>query len=336
MPALHPGPATDDPVTRYLATFDRLRARKRWSTDTATFRFVALALGAAGAGVDFDHLEKVATGLRRRARWTSPLKSEIRYVVAAMIVRRGLSPQDVHERVFEARDAFKAQRLPSRGTGPTLAALVLALRSEGRAVPARHVERLASIYRRWRNDHFWLTSANDLPAAALHAGRNEPVEVVTADVERAYARLRELGFRRGNPLQLVSHLLAVDPRGTDAAVQRFAVVAERLRDARERVGSGRYDEVALLALAQETPERAVRRVLAYRDRLRAAKPRPSKDLAFSLAAGIELAEDSARAGRDGAGDLAALQAIRDILDAQQAATIAAISASSAAASSSGS
>jgi len=77
-------------------------------------------------------------------------------------------------------------------------------------------------------------------------------------------------------------------------------------------------------------------VLAYRDRLRAAKPRPSKDLAFSLAAGIELAEDSARAGQDGAGDLAALQAIRDILDAQQAATIAAISASSAAASSSGS
>ena len=336
MPALGPDPATTDPVARYLATFDRLRARKRWSTETATFRFVALALGATGAGVDFDHLEEVATGLRKRARWTSPLKSEIRYVVAAMIVRRGLRPHAVHDRVFEARDAFKAQRLPSRGTGPTLAALLLALRSEGRAVPSRQVERLASIYRRWRKDHFWLTSANDLPAAALHAGRNEAVEVVTADVERAYERLREVGFRRGNPLQLVSHLLAVDPRGTDAAVQRFAVVAERLRDAGERVGSGRYDEVALLALTQETPERAVRRVLAYRDRLRAAKPRPSKDLAFSLAAGIELAEDSARASHDGAGDLAALQAIRDILDAQQAATIAAISASSAAASSSGS
>ena len=80
----------------------------------------------------------------------------------------------------------------------------------------------------------------------------------------------------------------------------------------------------------------VDRVLAYRDRLRTAKPRPSKDLALSLAAGIELAEDSARASHDSAGDLAALQTIRDILDAQQAATIAAISASSAAASSSGS
>ena len=328
--------AIADPVARYLETFERLRARKRWSTETATFRFVALALGAAGEAVDYDRLEEAAAGLRKRARWTSPLKSEIRYVVAAMILRRGLDPADVHARVFEARDACKAQRIPSRGTGPTLAALLLALRSEGRPVPARHVERLASIYRRWRKDHFWLTSATDLPAAALHAGRDEAVEVVTADVERAYERLRELGFRRGNALQLVSHLLAVDPRGTDTAVQRFSLVAERLREARERVPTGRYDEVALLALTQEAPGRVVERVLGYRDRLRAAKPRPSKDLAFSLAAGIELAEDSARASHGSAGDLAALQAIRDILDAQQAATIAAISASSAAASSSGS
>ena len=322
--------ATADPVARYQETFDRLRARKRWSTDTDTIRFVALALGATGDEVNHDRLEQVAKGLRQRARWTSPLKSQIRYVVAAMILRRGLDPAEVHARVFEARDAFKTHGLPSRGTGPTLAALLLGLRSEGRAVPRRHVERLADIYRRWRQDHFWLTGATDLPAAALHAGRDESVDVVTADVERAYERLREAGFRRGNALQL---LLAVDPRGTDAAVQRFTVVAQRLKDARERVPTSRYDEVALLALTQETPGRVVDRVLGYRDRLRAKRPRPSKDLALSLAAGIELAEDSARASHDSAGDLAALQAIRDILDAQQAATIAAISASSAAASS---
>ena len=326
-------PPTPDPVARYLETFTRLRARKRWTTDTETVRFVALALGAAGADVDHDALEEVAKGLRQRARWTSPLKSEIRYVVAAMILRRGLEPVAVHTRVFEVRDAFRAHRLPSRGTGPTLAALLLALRSGGRAVPPRHVERLADIYRRWRRDHFWLTGATDLPAAALHAGRDASVEVVTADVERAYGNLREAGFWRGNALQLVSHLLAVDPRGTDTAVQRFTVVAARLRDEGERVTTSRYDEVALLALTEESPGRVVRRVLEYRDRLRAAKPRPDKDLAFSLAAGIELAEDGARASQGGAGDLAALQAIRDILDAQQAATIAAISASSAAASS---
>ena len=328
--------ATADPIARYLNTFERLRARKGWSTQTDTFRFVALTLGAAGPDIDYDRLEQAATGLRKRARWTSPLRSEIRYVVAAMILRRRLDPGEIHARVIETRDAFKPHKIPSRGIGPTLAALLLALHGEGRPVPQLHLERLSRIYRRWRKDHMWLTDANDLAAAALHASRNEAVDILTANIERAYDRLREAGFRRGNDLQLVSHLLAVDPRGTDTGVQRFSIVAERLKSAREHVRQSRYDEIAMLALTQETPARVVDRVLRFRDRLREAKPRPSKELAFSLAAGIELAEETGRATEQSAGDLAALQAIRAILDAQQAATMAAISASSAAAASSGS
>ena len=49
-------------------------------------------------------------------------------------------------------------------------------------------------------------------------------------------------------LQLVSHLLAVDPRGTDAAVQQFSRVADRMKHAGERVNSGRYDEIAIADL----------------------------------------------------------------------------------------
>ena len=319
-----------DPVTAYLETFDRLRTAKRWTTDTATYRFVALTLGAAGPDLSHHRLEEVAAGLRRRAGWTSPLRSELRYVVAAMILRRGLDPVVVHSQVVATRDRFREHGVKRRGTGATLAALLLALQAEGKRVPPPHFDRLARIYAQWRADHFWLTDANDLPAAALHAARKVSVESLTEDVRRAYARLRDAGFRRGNQLQLVSHLLAVDPRGADNAVQRFAVIADHLRKAGERIGTGRYDEIAVLALTQSPPGHVVDRVLGYRDRLRSAKPRPSKDIAFSLAAGVELAEDSEQAGERGTGDLAALQSIRAILDAQQAATIAAVSAGAAA------
>ena len=324
--------AGSDPIGAYLETFQRLRARKRWTTDTATYRFVALTLGAAGTRISHVRLEEAAAGLRRRAGWTSPLRSEIRYVVAAMILRRDLDAAKVHHQVMATRDRFGAHGIKRLGTGATLAALLLALQAEGKRVPKSHLDRLDRIYAQWRADHFWLTNANDLPAAALHAGRDVSVESLTEDVRRAYGRLHEAGFRRGNQLQLVSHLLAVDPRGADTAVQRFALVADRLRAAGERVGAGRYDEVAVLALTQGSPGQVVDRVLRYRDRLRSARPRPSKDIAFSLAAGIELAEDSEQAGERNAGDLAALQSIRAILDAQQAATVAAMSAASTASS----
>ena len=321
----NPG-ATGNTVARYLETFERLRATKRWSTHTTTFRFVALALGAAGPSVTYDRLESAAVALRKDAGVTSPLRSEIRYVVAAMILRRGLDTAVIHARLMEALELFRLHGLPRRGTGPTLAALLLALLREGHPVPTVQVERLSSIYERWGRDHAWLTNANDLPAAALHAGTDRDVRRLAAEVERAFDRLRELGFRSGNPLQLVSHLLAVDPRGTGTAVQRFKRIAERLEAEGEHVRPGRYDEMATLALTQETPAMVVDRTIRYRDRLRAERPRPARELAFSLAAGIVLAEDAEHAAERSAGDLAALQSIRAILDAQQAAMVAAISA----------
>ncbi len=316
---------TADPVAGYLETFERLRARKPWTVDTATSRFAALALGSAGPAIDCDRLEGTADGLRKRARRWSPLKSEIRYVVAAIILRRGLDPEQIQSRMFEMRSAFKMRKIPSRGDGPTLAALLLALHAEGRPAPERQFDRLAAIYRRWRKDRFWLTTANDLPAAALHAGRDEAVETLTAGVERAYERLRAAGFRRGNALQRVSHLLAVAPRGVDTGAQRFCQIADRLRSARERVGTGRYDGIAALALTRETAQPTVNRVLEYRDRLRAAKPRPSKNAAFSLAAGIALAQGGSSAVERSVGDLVALQSIQATLAERQAAVVTAVS-----------
>ena len=37
-----------------------------------------------------------------------------------MILRRGLDTTPIHECVFATRYAFKAHKVPSRGTGPTL------------------------------------------------------------------------------------------------------------------------------------------------------------------------------------------------------------------------
>ena len=159
-----------------------------------------------------------------------------------MILRRGQDPAAIHARVFETRDAFKAHKLPSRGIGATLAALLLALHHKAGPVPQQHIERLARIYRGWRREHRWLTSSSDLPAAALHAARDVPVEVLAAAVERAYTRLSDAGFRRGNQLQLVSRVAPSRPsaRRQAAAGEGGGVHAGRgHRVGRRRRGCGR-------------------------------------------------------------------------------------------------
>lgn len=102
-------------------------------------------------------------------------------------------------------------------------------------------------------------------------------------------------------------------------MERFRRIAERMQLSDRKVRAGRYDEVALLALTEEDTATLVERVLEYRERLRTARPRPGKDLAFSLAAGIALAADEAQEAERGAGDLAALHSLQAILNARHAA-----------------
>ena len=292
-----------------------------------------MTLGALDVPDPYAALEKAASDLKRGAGWTGPLQSSVRYVVAGMILRQGLPVKTVHAQVRKTREALRRRKVPRGRLQATLASLLLVLDSKGKPVSARTLDRTEQILRRWNDDHPWLTGADDLPAAALHALRDDSVESVAFQVERAYQRLRELRFRRGNPLQLVSHLLAFDPRGVDEAVSRFRRIVDRFGEKRMKIRTSRYDEAAILALSNLAPAAVVDRTLAYRDRLRAAPKRPSAEIAFSLAAGLVLAED-ARQATDGqrVSDLSQLRAAQAVIAAQQAAMVAAITASSAAAS----
>jgi hypothetical protein len=321
-----------DPVTSYLQTFEALRRQKRWSTNTMVLRFAALSLASAELSDPHAQLEKTASELRRRAGWFGPLRSDIRYMVAAMLLRRGLSAAKVHPQVVRTRKALRQYRLPRSSISATFAALLLVLHEDGAAVPVLHLQRMESIYQCWKQEHRFLTGQDDLPAAALHAVRDESAESLSQRVEEAYRSLHRAGFRRGNPLQLVSHIMALDGRGLVKAVERFRRITQSFQDGGMRISGARYDEVAILALLQEPPAKLAQQVLGYFESVRAARPRPGKEIAFSLAAGIALAAEARRL--EGAGSLPALnmlQNVQSILDAQAAAMAAAAAAAGAAA-----
>jgi hypothetical protein len=320
---------------RYLEVFDGLKRRKRWGTDTGALRFAALTLASAddGHGSLVERLEGAADELKANAGWSSPLKSSIRYPLAALILKKGARVSAVHGRVREVREAFRERKMPKGGLHEILAALILALHHGGGRVPVGSIDRVQRILSSWKEDHPWLTGKDDYPMAALHAVRDEGVEEGTRRVEAIYRALRKAGFRRGNQLQLASHMLAVGSGGPDRAARRFGALVKAFRDRSWRTTTSRYDEVAILCLCPGSPTELAREVLATMKRLReAARPRPSKDIAFSLATGIVLAARARQqAGLAAAGDIAAARMAQSVLEAQQAAMIAAAAASAGAA-----
>jgi len=316
-----------DSVERYLEVFEGLRRRKRWSTGINILRFAALTLAASDMADPDTDLEDTAKVLADEAGGFSPLSSAMRHAVAAILIRRGLDPVATVHRTKETLAAFKEFKLSRSGARPLLAALILVLDADGGAPSRDTIARLKAIIDRWKEDHRFLTGTDDYPMAAMHATRDVSVEQLGMEVEQIYQLLRKAKFSTGEQLQLASHLLLFSDQGPREAAQRFERTAKALKKAKQRVWQSHYDEVALLVLSGGHVDEVVPRVIEYRDRLRVVKPRPVADIAFSLAAGVVLAEEAEKMGKlEGAATAANLRAVQAIIEAQQAAMIACMAA----------
>ena len=318
-------------VREYLEIFEKLRKSRRWSTDVNVLRFAALILATVDVDEPHRRLEETATALRKQAGAFSPLSSPIRYAVAAMILKRELSPQVVHTRLKEVKTLFRQQHMKRGSTHEFLAALVLVLHAGGRPVPAYSVKRVKDILHRWNQDHPWLTGSDDYPMAALHATRDHSTEQVGRRVEKIYQRLHDLKFQRGNQLQLASHLLAISYDSPTELAGRFTAIRDALRAEGIKTHTSQYDEIALLSLTSGDPVYIAKRVTTIQRELLSVRPRPVKTIAFSLATGLLLAEEAEQEEMliDG-GDLATIRAAQAVLEAQQAAMVAVIASSTAA------
>lgn len=318
-------------IETYLEVFEALKRKKRWSTGTNILRFTALSLAAADLDDPAGDLEAAAGILKRKAGWFGPLNSPIRFAIAGMILRKGLQPARVHDRVMKTRERFRERKLPRGGIREVLAALLLVLQNENRPVPVSTIDRVKAILDRWKKDHWFLTGQDDYPMAALHAQRGEDVEGLAVRVESIYRQLRREKFSAGDPLQLASHILTLGSGGAEEAVRRFIEIRNAFRDEGLKVGPRWYDEVALLSMTSSSPVEIVRETVETMDRLRSIRPKPPREIAFSLATGVTMTA-YAREAEELADtrDLSAITAAQAILDAQAAAMVACMAATTAA------
>lgn len=326
----------DTAIRRYAADFEALKQRHRW-TNVTFLKLAAMSLATAEVKDGVDTVDAVAAELNEHASWTGPLGTPVRFVLAAMLVRRGLEPGPVSAAVEETQAAFAERKMSRGGAYPYLAAFLMVLEGDGAAPDAGAVARMAAILDHWKEAHPWLTGRDDYPMAALHALRQEDPIELSHRLEMTYSELHGRGFTRGNQLQLAAQVLAVGHLDGPGAAARFAAVAAALEARGEKVGASRYDEVALLSVLEGSPEALADEVLRLRDMLVEAEGGSwfkrvfaglSADLALSMAVSLLLAR--APAAESGLADQAAVALTQAALEAQQAAMVAVMAGSIAA------
>jgi len=330
----------DDPLERFCELYAAVFAEKRWFEDAGALRYAALSLASTAGrpGEIARRMRAAAEGLKERAGWFGALRSDVRFLVAASLVREGLDAGEFCDAVERGNALFKEQRLTPGKTSAysALAMLILMADSERGAVEPEQVARMRAIYDLMRGEHAFLTGRDDYPAAALLVCSGAPLEEIARRVEEAYSGLLRRGFSRGNPLQLATHVLFFNPCDDREALDRFRRLFDELRAQGLHMHAGDYADVALLSFLPQPAGDVARRVLADRRRIRELRPKADPEQSFDLACGTVflhfVRRDAASKPID---DVRALMHVHALLQAQQAAVIAASSGAAAAAVASG-
>lgn len=330
-----PLPVIDaDPLRRFLDVNAALEEDRRWSEGALPLRFAASTLVTApGEPAEVAvRVREMADELKERAGWFGVLRSSIRFLVAAMLYRDHLDATTFNDLWKELDDGLN-QRGLSRGHSHAVLSALILLRAGDGTIDRDHLDRMAEVFRGMKEHHPWITNRGDYAPCALLATTGATVPEMMQRIEAIYDGLRERGFSRGDKLQRASHLLFFSDEADQILVDRFAALWAAFEDAGLWMHQGDYDETAILAFLAGDPGEVTRTVLKHRESIAALRPRPGKEVSFTLACGTGFLE-LARGAYGDVADTSRLVQLQSLLDAQSAALIASTAASTAASASS--
>ncbi|MGI2850616.1 DUF4003 domain-containing protein [Bacillus cytotoxicus] len=317
-------------LEQYTSIYKQLKRELKWKTsDSRTGMMIAAMYTSSDKPFDLERFLQISHYIKSQVGMFSYLKSYHRFVVAATLDIHFTHYKTAFQQFLDLYERFIASGF-SRSIFTYLAAATL-LPDDREQYEAR-IQRSVKVYKRMKEDHFFLTSTSDYPLAVLLAGQQEEIEPLMDRVERLYQKLATSGLRKGNDLQFLSHILSLkkDIR-EDMLVARCTNIWNLFKQEKVKVKQMHYPAIGLLALLEDG-EKEVSSIRTFMEKLQGDKLfRWQTDTNILIAIQLFVSQK----GMEHQAANTGLQTMIEILiQAQQAAVIAAISASTAATSAS--
>ncbi|BCB02674.1 DUF4003 family protein [Bacillus sp. KH172YL63] len=310
-------------VDQYKDIYGQLKKSLRWKVaDSRSIMMVASLYVTSQRPFHLDRFLEISDYIKSEVGTFSTLKHDLRYTIAAMLDIRYDDPHTKFHDFHAVYDSLIDAGF-SRGAFSYIGAMTML--SEDAPTPL--AEHGMNVYKKMREKHFFLTGHSDYPFALLLAQREEDHESLIETIEDFYTQLHAAGFRKGNDLQSMSHILSLH-NGTnpDELVSRCARLFDLFKKEGIKTKAMFYPHIALLSYVDVNPG-LVTEVKALWDELNSEKLfKWQKDLNGMMAVTFLMSDKIEHT------DLLQAKlstAIETLIQAQQATMIATVSAVSA-------
>jgi hypothetical protein len=308
-------------MKRYTQIHTELKERFRWKVSDPSILMMAASLYITNnRSFDIERFNDVAEYIKKESGIFSPLRSQSRFTFAAMLDTRFENPKEMFPLFIAAYDVLVSAGF-SRNIFTYIAAMQL-VKTDSQDLGSLS-ERARSIYKKMREEHLFLTSHSDYPLAVMLAQNDCPADELIFHVENLYSKLSQNGFRKGNDLQSMSHILSLHENSSaDDLAAQSTVIFDHMKKEGIKPKSKFYPQIALLTF-MEKDLNTLTEIKEIWEQLNAEKAfKWKKDINFIMAVTFVVS--------DKIEDSSLLQAnlsttIEALIQAQQAASIAAIS-----------
>lgn len=232
-------------LTNYLDIYKILKKELRWKvTDNKIILTIANFYAMNDKPFHLERFFKIADEIKSQASLFSSMRSYSRFTTAAMLDINFDDPLKKVPELYHYYSKLREHKFPS-GVYTYLAASIL-LTNEERIQPSRVIPRAKEIYDEMKKEHIFLTGHEDYPLALLIAC--EEKHGMVEKIEQLYEDLNNNGLSKGNNLQFLSHILALNSDETpQKLVERSTYISDTLRQHQIRPKATYYPIIGLLA-----------------------------------------------------------------------------------------
>lgn len=215
----------------FVENRDLLRKKFKWE-NSYIYPVCANIFCARGVRADADKLLDAKHLLKDRTGVFSNFRGSLTLPVCSMLAAKS-APEQRLEAAMDNYKLLRGQFGPSSYLA--LAAFFLADMGVSGSRAQETAERGGRIYKRMKQEHRFLTSAEDSVFAVLMAFAEQSDDALIADTEACYALVKQR-FSGGNAAQSVSHVLALSQGTPEEKTQRFIQLYDAVRAAGGKYG----------------------------------------------------------------------------------------------------
>lgn len=230
-------------------TYNQVQNAVGWTVDKRILLSIASYYVTTSKEFTGQRFLAVSDTIKEKSSWTSPLRSQAHYMLAACLENENQDPAEVVDGVLAKHDVLKEAGF-KRSPQSYLTTLLMSNDSKEQL---SDVTRAMSLFNEMKKHHPFLTSADDY-LYAMMLGKMEGNIVERAEtMNRYYRELRKHGFYMGNELQWMSQVMTYTGVEYDEnIVSRVVSIRDQLKTSGVKIKMSHYVMIAFLAVLNIT------------------------------------------------------------------------------------